>query len=399
MLKGKKILLGVTGSIAAYKSAMLVRLLVKQEAEVRVILTPSARDFVTPLTLATLSRNPVLSEFQQSQTGTWNNHVELGLWADAFIIAPASANTVAKLAHGLCDNLLLATYLSARCPVFLAPAMDLDMLAHPATQKNLSTLQAHGHRLIKTNFGELASGLTGDGRMAEPEEIVESLRQHFDSKKKLTGKRALVTAGPTYEALDPVRFISNHSSGKMGFAIAEALAEEGATVDLVSGPTTQQTHLPGITTHAVVSADDMAAACSRLFPSADITVLSAAVADYKPAVRADQKIKKTSDSLTLELTRTPDIAARLGEQKRPGQLLVGFALETENEVSNARKKLEAKNFDFIVLNSLNDSGAGFGGDTNQVRILHRTGDPAVFPLKPKREVARDIVQAILNHHA
>lgn len=399
MLKGKKILLGVTGSIAAYKSAMLVRLLVKQEAEVKVILTPSALDFVTPLTLATLSRNPVLSAFQQSATGTWNNHVELGLWADAFVVAPASANTLAKMANGLCDNLLLATYLSARCPVFLAPAMDLDMLAHPSTRNNLATLQQNGNLLIKTNTGELASGLTGDGRMAEPEEIVEHLLRHFDLKKKLTGKRALVTAGPTYEALDPVRFIGNHSSGKMGFAIAEALAEEGATVDLVTGPTTQRAHHRAIAVHPVVSADEMFASCNRLFPTADITVLSAAVADYKPAVRAEQKMKKTADTLTLELTRTPDIAASLGKEKRNGQVLVGFALETENELANARKKLEAKNFDFIVLNSLNDAGAGFGSPTNKIQIVRHTGDPMVFPVKPKPEVARDIVHTILNLHA
>jgi phosphopantothenoylcysteine decarboxylase/phosphopantothenate--cysteine ligase len=341
----------------------------------------------------------VLSEFQQSDTGTWNNHVELGLWADAFVVAPASANTLAKMANGLCDNLLLATYLSARCPVFLAPAMDLDMLAHPSTRKNLATLQQNGNLLIKTNTGELASGLTGDGRMAEPEEIMEHLLRHFDSKKKLTGKRALVTAGPTYEALDPVRFIGNHSSGKMGFAIAEALAEEGATVDLVTGPTTQQTHHRAIAVHPVVSADEMFAACSRLFPAADVTVLSAAVADYKPAVRAEQKIKKTGDTLALELIRTPDIAARLGKEKRNGQVLVGFALETENELANARKKLQAKNFDFIVLNSLNDTGAGFGGNTNKIQIIRRTGDPITFPVKPKGEVARDIVQAILNTHA
>ncbi len=399
MLKGKKILLGVTGSIAAYKSAMLVRLLVKQEAEVKVILTPSAHDFITPLTLSTLSRNPVLTAFAASDTGTWNNHVELGLWADAIVIAPASANTLAKMAHGLCDNLLLATYLSARCPVFFAPAMDLDMLAHPATRNNLATLQANGNILIQTNVGELASGLTGDGRMAEPEEIVESLRQHFDVKKKLSGKRALVTAGPTYEALDPVRFIGNHSSGKMGFAIAEALATAGATVDLVTGPTALQLKHPAVTVHAAVSADDMFAACRRLFPTADITVLSAAVADYKPAVRAEQKIKKTGDTLTLELVRTPDIAASLGKEKRNGQVLVGFALETEQEEANARKKLEAKNFDFIVLNSMNDAGAGFGGNTNKVRIIGRSGPPVDYPVKSKKEVAQDIVQTILTHHA
>lgn len=399
MLKGKKILLGITGSIAAYKSAMLVRLLVKQEAEVKVLLTPSARDFVTPLTLATLSRQPVLSEFQESNTGTWHNHVALGLWADAFVVAPASANTLAKMANGLCDNLLLATYLSARCPVFVAPAMDLDMLAHPATQKNLATLQAHGHFLIKTNTGELASGLTGDGRMAEPEEIVTFLQRHFDVKKKLTGKRALVTAGPTYEALDPVRFIGNHSSGKMGFALAEALANEGAAVDLVTGPTAQHLSHPAVTVHPVVSADDMYAVCRNLFPTADITVLSAAVADYKPAVRAEQKIKKTGDSLTLELVRTPDIAASLGKEKRKDQILVGFALETEQEVANARKKRESKNFDFIVLNSMNDAGAGFGGNTNKIQIIGRDGEVVAYPVKPKHEVARDIVHTILNGHA
>lgn len=397
MLNGKKILLGVTGSIAAYKSALIVRLLIKQSAEVRVIMSPAAQDFITPLTLSTLSHNPVLTQFH-SETGMWNNHVELGLWADAYLIAPASANTLAAMGHGLCNNLLLTTYLSARCPVFLAPAMDLDMLAHPATQANLETLRARGNHLITTNIGELASGLTGDGRMAEPEEIVEQLHQFFSTKKKLTGKKALVTAGPTYEALDPVRFISNHSSGKMGFAIAEALADQGAQVDLVAGPTHEHTSHPGIRVHPVVSADEMYGACTRLFPSTNIAVLSAAVADYKPATRADQKIKKSEGPLSLELTRTPDIAAELGKQKKKGQVLVGFALETENEHQNAEKKLTSKNFDFIVLNSLNDAGAGFGGTTNKVEIISRHNGAKQFPLKSKKEVARDIVNAILEQH-
>lgn len=399
MLKGKKILLGVTGSIAAYKSALLIRLLVKQGAEVKVVMTPGARDFITPLTLATLSKNPTLSEFQQTETGTWNNHVELGLWADAVVVAPASANTLAKMANGTCDNLLLAVYLSARCPVFLAPAMDVDMLAHPATQANLATVTGFGHSLIHTEVGELASGLVGDGRMAEPEEIVGFLDRFFSSKKKLTGKRALVTAGPTYEALDPVRFIGNHSSGKMGFAIAEALARQGAQVDLVTGPTHERTSTAGIDVHPVVSADEMFAECIQLFPASDITVLSAAVADFKPANRADQKIKKNGEPLSLQLVHTPDIAAELGKQKKQHQLLVGFALETENEVQHAEKKLVAKNFDFIVLNSLRDAGAGFGSETNKIQILSRQKSPVQFPMKPKSEVAVDIVNAIVDAHA
>ncbi len=398
MLRGKKILLGITGSIAAYKSAVLTRLLVKQGAEVRVIVTPSARDFVTPLTLATLSLHPVLSEFQASSDGTWNNHVDLGLWADALVIAPATANTIAKMAHGECDNLLLATYLSARCPVFLAPAMDLDMLAHPSTRANLEKLREYGNHLLATDVGELASGLVGDGRMAEPEAIVTSLEAFFSEKKKLSGKHALVTAGPTYEALDPVRFIGNHSSGKMGFAIAEALAEQGASVDLVTGPTRETTHDTRITVHPVVSADEMYGVCTHHFPGADITVLSAAVADYRPATRSTQKMKKSEGPVSLELARTHDIAAALGKQKKPGQLLVGFALETENERENAMKKLAAKNLDFIVLNSLNDNGAGFGKATNKVEILSQTQKPRQYNLKSKQDVARDIVDVILAHH-
>jgi phosphopantothenoylcysteine decarboxylase / phosphopantothenate---cysteine ligase len=396
MLHGKKIVLGVCGSIAAYKSAVLVRLLVKAGAEVRVIMTPAAHDFITPLTLSTLSKNPVLTDFIKGTSGQWNNHVELGLWADALVIAPASANTVARMAYGLCDNLLLAVYLSARCPVFLAPAMDLDMLRHPATKNNIKLLLSYGNQIIDPAFGELASGLIGTGRMAEPEEIIERLENFFAEKKRLKGKKVLVTAGPTHEAIDPVRFIGNHSSGKMGFAIAEVLASEGAEVNLVTGPTQQQSQNPAIRISTVTSAEEMFNACTVLFPEADITVLSAAVADYKPVETATQKIKKSDDNLTLQLTKTRDIAATLGKLKHNGQVIVGFALETEAEEANALKKLESKNFDLIVLNSLNDKGAGFGFDTNKITIIDHKKQPRTFELKNKREVARDIVDAIIQ---
>ncbi|HRI80428.1 MAG TPA: bifunctional phosphopantothenoylcysteine decarboxylase/phosphopantothenate--cysteine ligase CoaBC [Cyclobacteriaceae bacterium] len=396
MLQGKKILLAVTGSIAAYKAAHLTRLLVKEDAEVRIIMTPAAVDFITPLTLSTLSKNPVLIHFQKNETGEWNNHVELGLWADLLLIAPASANTISKMAHGQCDNLVLATYLSARCPVFFAPAMDVDMLMHPSTQQNIAILRQWGLHPIEPDFGELASGLFGKGRLAEPEEIVEHLERFFSSQQKLAGKKAIVTAGPTYEAIDPVRFIGNHSTGKMGFAIAKALAEEGAEVDLITGPTNEQIHSNGIRVHRVTSADDMYLQCQKLFPQSDIAILSAAVADFKPLVKADQKIKKDNSSLTLELARTTDIAAALGKVKRPGQIMVGFALETENEKANASKKLREKNFDLIVLNSLNNPGAGFGHDTNQVEIISQAGSKE-YPLKSKSDVAKDIVRAILEH--
>jgi phosphopantothenoylcysteine decarboxylase/phosphopantothenate--cysteine ligase len=396
MLQGKKILLGITGSIAAYKAAVLTRLLVKAGAEVKVVMTPSSKDFITPLTLSTLSKNPVLSEFIKDETGQWNNHVDLGLWADVMLIAPASANTIAKMANGLCDNLLLAVYLSARCPVFLAPAMDLDMLAHDSTQSNLKRIKSFGNHLIDPVYGELASGLTGTGRMAEPEEIVEHLQLFFTNKQKLKGKTVLVTAGPTHEAIDPVRFIGNHSSGKMGFAIAESLANLGAQVYLVTGPTTQHTLHPDISVKKVMSAEDMYNACVDLFPKMDIAVLAAAVADYKPVIVADQKIKKKDETLTLELTKTRDIAASLGKLKHNGQVMIGFALETENEQSNALKKLESKNFDLIVLNSLNDSGAGFGHDTNKIAIIDRQQKVRSFELKNKKEVANDIVSAIIE---
>jgi len=398
-LKGRKIILGVSGSIAAYKAAVLTRLLVKEGVEVKVIMTESAKDFITPVTLSTLSKNPTLSHFVKNDAGEWNNHVDLGLWADAMLIAPASANTIAKMAHGLCDNLLQAVYLSARCPVFLAPAMDLDMLQHPATKNNLESLTKFGNQVIAPTHGELASGLIGTGRMAEPEEILEYLSGFFAKKKSLKGKRALVTAGPTHEALDPVRFIGNNSSGKMGFAIAEALANEGAEVTLVSGPTHLAANHPNVELRQVTSAQQMYEACKSLFPESEITVLSAAVADYRPAVVADQKIKKTNQDLTIPLVKTIDIAAELGKQKKNGQLLVGFALETENEEANAKKKIDAKNFDLIVLNSLNDKGAGFGHDTNKVSLIDKKGAITEFSLKNKKEVAADIVNAIVQHYA
>lgn len=397
MLNGKKILLGVTGSIAAYKAAVLTRLLVKGGAEVKVLMTPASKDFITPLTLATLSKNPAVSEFQVKESGEWNNHVELGLWADAMVIAPASANTLAKMANGLCDNILLATYLSARCPVFFAPAMDLDMLRHPSTISNIEKLKVFGNLLISSTHGELASGLTGFGRMAEPEEIVEILSQHFENDGVLKGRNVLVTAGPTFEAIDPVRFIGNHSSGKMGYAIAESLAKAGASVTLVSGPTSINIQHPSVRIIKTVSAEEMFAACEKLFPGSDITILSAAVADYKPVSVADQKIKKSGNNLTLELTHTPDIAASLGQNKKPGQLIVGFALETENEKANAEKKLISKNFDLIVLNSLRDEGAGFATDTNKITIIDKQNRSKEFPLKSKKEVARDIVNAIIEN--
>lgn len=393
-LAGKKILLGVCGSIAAYKSALLVRLLVKNGADVKVIMTAAAHDFITPLTLSTLSKNPVLTHFSKDETGQWNNHVELGLWADVFVLAPASANTLAKMANGLCDNLLLATYLSARCPVLFAPAMDLDMWQHASTQANLKKLIEFGNILIEPTHGELASGLVGTGRMAEPEQILQSI-ENFFKPGRLTGKKALVTAGPTYEALDPVRFIGNHSTGKMGFAIAEALSREGAEVTLVSGPT--HLHAPaGVNVVHVNSAEEMFLASKTHFASADITVFSAAVADYKPASKADQKIKKGSGPMVIELVKTYDIAAELGKLKKPGQITVGFALETENERTNAQSKLKAKNFDLIVLNSLNDAGAGFGHDTNKISILSASTSRE-FNLKSKKEVAADIVTAIIEH--
>ena len=387
-------MLGVSGSIAAYKTATLVRLLIKAGAEVQVIMTPAATDFITPLTLSTLSKRPVYHDVSNGES--WNNHVELGLWADAFVIAPATATTLGKLAGGIADNMLVATYLSARCPVFFAPAMDLDMWAHPSTQRNVATLIGYGNRLIDVGTGELASGLSGAGRMAEPEEIVEELSRFFQNKLALTGKRVLVTAGPTFEALDPVRFLGNRSTGTMGVAIALEFAGRGAQVELVLGPSALQPEHSHLRVHRVESAQQMYDHCVRLFPETDIAVMAAAVADYRPKQVSTEKIKKTgrSDLTQLELERTPDIAATLGRHKRDDQILLGFALETTNEAANAEGKLRRKNFDYIVLNSLRDKGAGFGSGTNKVSVLDRAGTWTSFGLKSKQEVAVDLVDLV-----
>ena len=397
MLKGKKILLGVSGSIAAYKAAFLVRLLVKAEAEVKVILTDAAKDFVTPLTLSTLSKNPVLSSFTKGENGEWNNHVELGLWADVMLIAPASANTISKMANGACDNLLLATYLSARCPVFFAPAMDLDMYQHPSVQANILKLQSFGNQLIEAREGELASGLVGQGRMAEPEELADILASHFGENADLAKKKVLITAGPTYEAIDPVRFIGNYSSGKMGFAIALEAANRGAEVTLVAGPTHLKINHPLVNRIDVKSGKEMYEAALAHYKTSDINIFSAAVADYAPIHSADKKIKKSSgDNMHIELAETTDIAKALGAQKGAHQLNIGFALETDNEQDNAQKKILSKNFDMIVLNSLQDAGAGFGHDTNKISIIDKANNITHFELKSKTEVAKDIIDAIVE---
>ena len=392
-MKGKKILVGVTGSIAAYKAAFLVRLLVKAEAEVKVIMTSAAKDFITPLTLSTLAKNPVLSCFSKDKA-TWNNHVDLGLWADAMLIAPASANTIGKMANGLCDNLLPATYLSARCPVFFAPAMDLDMYQHPAVVENIKKLKSFGNHILEARHGELASGLTGPGRMAEPEDIVDSLHHFFSSNAPLKGKKILITAGPTCESIDPVRFISNYSSGKMGYAIAEEAATAGAEVTLVSGPTHLNIAHPMITKVAVKSSEEMYEACKKVYAQTDISIFSAAVADYTPKDTSDQKIKKSGSSLTVTLNQTIDIAKTLGAEKKENQFHVGFALETNNALNNAKKKLHAKHFDLVVLNSLKHNGAGFGHNTNKVSIIDKANTIENFELKTKKEVAKDIINAI-----
>jgi len=368
--------------------------LIKKGAEVQVVMTASASDFIAPLTLSTLSKKPVFSEYFAAKTGEWNNHVELALWADLIVIAPASANSLAKFAHGICDNLLSAIYLSAKCPVFLAPAMDLDMYKHPATVANLKTLESFGNHIIEARDGELASGLSGKGRMAEPEEIVTELENFYYRKGSLVRKKILVTAGPTYEALDPVRFIGNHSTGKMGFAIAENLANRGAEVTLITGPVNLTTNHPLIDCIRVTSADSMYGEAIKRFMEMDAAVLSAAVADYRPKTVSDVKIKKNSDDFTLELVKNPDIAASLGKIKNGKQVLVGFALETNNEVENANKKLESKNLDFIVLNTMNDPGAGFGGDTNKVTLIRKDQPSKEFPLKSKIEVANDIADEL-----
>jgi phosphopantothenoylcysteine decarboxylase/phosphopantothenate--cysteine ligase len=394
VLQGKKILIGITGSIAAYKTPLIVRLLVKAGAEVRVIMTPAATDFVAPLTLSTLSKNPVLLDLFDNES--WANHVELGRWADAMLIAPLSCNTLSKMAAGSCDNLLLAVYLSATCPVLAAPAMDEDMWHHPATKTNLGLLVKHGVTILDVGYGELASGLIGDGRMSEPADIVKELEDFFRTAGQLNGKKALVTAGPTYESIDPVRFIGNHSSGKMGFAIAEELASRGADVTLVCGPVALESKNKKIQQIPVVTAEEMHAACLAHSASYDIAVMAAAVADYTPAVVATEKIKKSEEAFTLQLKKTKDILSNLGKIKSKGQILVGFALETNKEQEYAQKKLKDKNADLIILNSLNDQGAGFGYDTNKVTLFFRNGEERSLELKSKRALAKDIVDFIID---
>lgn len=398
MLRGKKILLGVCGSIAAYKAANLIRLLVKEHAEVRVVMTSSACSFITPLTLSTLSKNPVITEFVKDSSGTWNNHVDLGLWADIYLVAPASANTMAKCAHGLCDNVLTAAYLSVRCPVIFAPAMDLDMYQHPATRKNISLLKEYGNVVLDAEFGELASGLTGQGRMPEPEHVLEYLNNHFSvAQGALSGKKVLITAGPTFEPIDPVRFIGNRSTGKMGYAISEACVEAGASVTLISGPTSLNfpANVEGIRVEEASEMCDKVLDCSE---DADIIILAAAVADFRPKVYHSGKIKKKEgeEHLNLFLEKNPDIAKELGKRKNANQFIVGFALETDNEIENAKAKIKSKNLDLIVLNSLNDKGAGFGYDTNKITLINKNNTISSFELKSKKEAAKDIVDQIIR---
>lgn len=396
MLKGKKILLGVCGSIAAYKAAFLVRLLVKKGATVKVIMTSYATEFITPLTLATLSGNKVLTHFTALDQQTWNSHVDLGNWADLFIIAPATANTMANMNTGLCDNLLLAAYLSARCPVWIAPAMDLDMWHHPATKQNTAGLKQKGNRIIPVETGELASGLEGEGRMSEPESILKLVEEHFGTaKKKLLNKTVLITAGPTIEAIDPVRYISNHSSGKMGFALAEAFHKAGADVILIKGPTAEQVPENVCRVIDVQTADEMFDAVQKHFTDCNILIAAAAVADYTPKETAASKIKKTSGEMIIRLEKTKDILKEMASQKKPGQLVVGFALETDNEIENAKAKLKQKNLDLIILNSLREKGAGFKHDTNKVTMIDRSNKITNFELKPKHLVAEDILEKII----
>jgi len=394
MLQDKNIVLGICGSIAAYKSALLARLLVKAGANVQVVMTPDATSFITPLTLSTLSKKPVLVEYSKPETGEWNNHVELGLWADLFLIAPASANTLSKMANGQSDNLLTAVYLSAKCPVYFAPAMDLDMWKHPATQQNIQQLQSYSNIMIPPGNGELASGLYGEGRMAEPEEIISFLTSEIKKKLPLVNQKILVTAGPTYEAIDPVRFIGNHSSGKMGFAIADQLAAMGAEVTLVAGPTLQVSEQKSIKRVDVTSAADMLETCLLYYKNSKACIMCAAVSDFTPTNVSSQKIKKQDAGLNIELKKTTDILKTLGEQKQQGQILVGFALETNNEEENAIDKLKRKNLDFIVLNSLNDKGAGFKTDTNKITIIDNQLQKTTFELKDKDEVAKDICNKV-----
>ena len=394
MLRNKHIILGITGSIAAYKTAYLIRGLVKKGAEVQVVITPAGKEFITPLTLSTLSCHPVISEFFSNRDGTWNSHVDLGLWADAMLIAPAAASTIGKMANGIADNMLITTYLSCKAPVFVAPAMDLDMYAHPTTQENLNRLRSFGNRIIEPAEGELASHLVGKGRMEEPDKIIEVLEAFFSEKKLMEGKKILITAGPTYEKIDPVRFIGNYSSGKMGFALAEACAEQGAEVTLIAGPVSLKTKHPSINRMDVESAEEMYRAAMSVFPTSNAAILCAAVADYRPDIVADKKIKRESTGdMTLHLVPNKDVAASLGAIKRKDQVMVGFALETNDETFQAESKLKRKNLDFIVLNSLRDAGAGFKCDTNKISIIDHEGIES-FPLKSKHEVAVDIVNKL-----
>lgn len=393
-IKNKNIIVGITGGIAAYKAAILIRGLVKQGAQVKVIMTPMAKEFITPLTLATLSKNPILVDFYNPENGDWNSHVDLGLWADLYIIAPASANTMAKMAHGIADNLLLTTYLSAKCPVFVCPAMDLDMYKHQATQNNLDILRGYGVKAIEPASGELASGLIGKGRMEEPEIIVEHIQQFFTQSKRFVGKKVLITAGPTHEKIDAVRFIGNHSSGKMGYAIAGEFAAQGAEVTIISGPVSLSTQSPDIKIQSVTTAAQMHDAAINAFPGCDIAIMAAAVADYTPENPSEQKIKRKGNDVTIKLKPTKDIAAEIGKRKTEKQITVGFALETHNEMANAEKKLHSKNLDFIVLNSLQNKGAGFGHDTNKISIIQSNNKTVNYELKSKKEVAKDIVEKI-----
>jgi phosphopantothenoylcysteine decarboxylase/phosphopantothenate--cysteine ligase len=396
-MNGKKIILAITGSIAAYKAALLVRLFMKEGAEVQVVMTPAAKEFITPLTLATLSRKPVISEFFSNRDGTWNSHVDLGLWADVMLIAPATASTIGKMANGIADNMLVTTYLSCKAPVFVAPAMDLDMFAHPATQQNLDKLRSFGNRIIEPGSGALASGLDGKGRMSEPADIVDVLKIFFAEKETLQDKKVLITAGPTYERMDPVRFIGNYSSGKMGFALAEAFAKRGADVTMITGPVSLKTQNNRIKRVDVESADEMYAETVMRFPVSDYAVLCAAVADYKPENKSVEKIKRENRAeMTIRFVSNRDIAAKLGEMKQPGQTLAGFALETKDAVVNAKEKLKRKNLDLIVLNSPNDKGAGFGVDTNKVTLIDKHGNEKPLPLKSKTEIADEIVEHLIN---
>ena len=393
MLRNKHIVLGITGSIAAYKACLIIRGLIKQGAEVQVVITPAGREFITPITLSTLTQKPVICDFFNHQDGTWNSHVDLGLWADAMLIAPATASTIGKMAHGVADNMLITTYLSMKAPVFIAPAMDLDMYAHPSTQENLQLLSKRGNHIIEPGTGFLASKLEGKGRMQEPEEIVRTLDEYFSQSQELKGKRVLITAGPTYEKIDPVRFIGNYSSGKMGFALAEECARRGAEVELVSGPVSLQIHHPSVHRTNVESAEEMFHAAAERFTQADIAILCAAVADFTPTQVAGTKIKREGEELVLHLSPTHDIAQCLGNMKRDGQIMIGFALETNDEEAHAKDKLKRKNLDFIVMNSLQDKGAGFRHDTNKVTIIDAQGKTE-YPLKDKKEVAEDIVNRI-----